>query len=110
MKGDRIFTKTLNEVRQLALIDSPAVSEEKPNGRDPELVEARNVHIMYRYHYYCTFTDKRWDVVLGLLSGEFYLSEVTLNKIIQENSVLRRRIMNEAPSIAAMKKKYGVEW
>ena len=106
MKGARIFKQHL---QSLFPEDREATDTERSQGRDPELIEARNEAIMYRYHYYC-MGDSRWEIILPKLAKEFYLSEVTMSKIIQENSVLRRRILNENPTAADMKKRFEVKW
>ena len=103
MKGQQIFNETVKTLFGEELLDD--ARNDRP-GRDAELIALRNEQIMYRYYYYVAFQDKRWDKVLGLLNEEFRLSEVTLGKIIQENSELRRQIMLAKPTLAEIRKKY----
>lgn len=110
MKGSRIANETLARVKEVqavqTLFGTEELEEGKRNGRDAELIAARNVHIMYRYHYWLTIENLNWPKTLALLSEQFYLSEVTINKIITENTTLRRQIINENPSLKDLEKKY----
>ena len=107
MKGSRIFRRHQESLFADVLLDE---DEEKVLGRDPELIAARNLQIMYRYHYFCAYTDKRWEAVIPILSREFFLSEVTMSKIIQKCSVLRKQIINEKPSVREIKKRFEMDW
>ncbi len=84
--------------------------DDKCKGRDAELNAARNEHLIYRYYYYLTYTDKRWEAIRPLLAQEFYLSEQTILNLIKENADLRRRIMSEKPTLRQIKEKYEIRW
>lgn len=105
----RTGSKTFSDnIRALTIFGEDEPIEGRKNGRDAELIAKRNEHIMYRYHYYCTFTTDRWEVILPKLSEQFYISEFMINKIIQEGSAMRRRLINERPTEKQMREKFLV--
>ena len=78
-------------------------------GRSAELLERRNEHILYRYYFYLKYDDKRSDVVLRLLSEQFYLAEATIHEIIHETAAsdeVLLRIKKEMPSEAQLRRKF----
>jgi hypothetical protein len=105
MKGDKLWQE--HHVNTLFPLDKAVEeTEERSQGRDAELVAARNEQIIYRWHYWGTLTRKLWPEASKLLAQEFYLSEVTLYKIVQENGALRRRLINENITVKMLRDKY----
>lgn len=54
-------------------------------GRSSELHAQRNECLLERYYYYLNFTDKRYHVVLDILSREFFIAAYTIQWRIDEN-------------------------
>lgn len=75
-------------------------------GRSAGLIEKRNELIMYRYYFYGVHNGMRWEEVSKILGREFFLSAVTVIKIIESHGEMSRRIIEEEPSIAKLKRKY----
>ena len=103
MKGDKIFEQYARSLFPLKQGEMPDQPEEESAGRSAELIAARNEQLMYRYHYYVANFKTTWPNVISLLSQEYYLSEVTVGKIVQANSDVRRRIMEENPTLEEMR-------
>ena len=79
-------------------------------GRDPELIAARNEHILCRFVWLVLDGSKNYDWALEQLRQEFYLSKVTLSKIIDANTV-QITLMRRNPDVKGWDKKYPPrEW
>lgn len=54
--------------------------------RAPQLTTARNTHIRQRYRQYCKkYPQWRSDAIIALLAQEFYLSPVTIAKVLKSD-------------------------
>lgn len=54
--------------------------------RAPQLTTARNTHIRQRYRQYCKkYPQWRSDAIIALLAQEFYLSPVTVAKVLKSD-------------------------
>lgn len=61
---------------------------ESPNlkkGRNVELNNKRNECLLDRYFYYGSVTQYRYETIIDKLSVEFFLSRVTIPKVIDSN-------------------------
>jgi hypothetical protein len=63
----------------------PARLEKQKKGRSDVLNAKRNECLIDRYFFYGRFTEKRYEKILETLSNEFFLSSVTIPKIVDEN-------------------------
>jgi hypothetical protein len=59
--------------------------EKQRKGRSESLYILRNECLLDRFFFYGKLTDKRYDVIVRTLSTEFFISEVTIPKVIDEN-------------------------
>lgn len=75
-------------------------------GRSDELIAQRNECLIDRYHYYLTFTDKRYIAILEILSREFFIAAVTIQERINENYNSLVRLKNEKPAKTHFIKKW----
>jgi hypothetical protein len=60
-------------------------NEKNRKGRSERLIAERNECLIDRFIYYGINTDKRFDVIINMLSKEFFLSPITVPNIIDEN-------------------------
>jgi hypothetical protein len=65
--------------------DSPAPIEKQKKGRSEYHNSRRNDCLVDRYLFYGMFSSWRYEKILKELSEEFFLSEVTIPKVIDEN-------------------------
>jgi Fe-S cluster assembly iron-binding protein IscA len=73
MRGQNTFKNVVSDT------DQP----KKAKGRNSKQHIRRNECMADRYYYYSASTDKRYDVIIEQLSGEFFLSPATVPDIIQ---------------------------
>lgn len=59
--------------------------EKQKKGRSEQLNSRRNECLIDRYFFLGRFSGQRYDLILSQLSNEFFLSEVTIPKIVDEN-------------------------
>jgi hypothetical protein len=64
---------------------APAQPSKRKSGRSEEQNSRRNECLLDRYFFYGRFSGLRYDLILEKLSAEFFLSEVTIPKVVQEN-------------------------
>lgn len=76
---------TLKLFKDIFTDDTPAPVEKQKRGRSDVLNAKRNECLLDRYFFYGRFTDKRYEKILEELSSEFFLSAVTIPKIVDEN-------------------------
>jgi hypothetical protein len=76
-----LFKNIFTEVNSSS--SSPAEKQRK--GRSEALNNKRNECLLDRYFFYGKFSGLRYELILEVLSSEFFLSEVTIPKIVDEN-------------------------
>lgn len=54
-------------------------------GRNPILIAQRNDCLIDRYYYYGKFHNSRYSFIIETLSTEFFISEVTIPDVINDN-------------------------
>jgi hypothetical protein len=86
--------------------DSLAIKAEK--GRSKDLIAKRNELLVDRYFFYLKNFHFRYDHIITLLSDEFFLSEVTIPKILMmaDNQLYLRRLKMEVPPVKSFKEKW----
>ena len=94
IRGNKVFMTLFGEETEVA-----KAGGEESRGRDPELVAARNEHILYKYVYLCAYMRHYHIAAVKMLRQEFYLSESTLGQIIEANGDMVQRIKNELTKI-----------
>lgn len=75
-------------------------------GRNLGKLARRNECLADRYHYYCNYTDKRFEVVIEQLSFEFFLSNETINDIIRSQGPYLHVLKKEKPSLYYFQNKW----
>ena len=70
--------------------------------RDPELIRRRNEILVHRY-FFLVQKNTRYETVVKTLSDEFYLSTVTIAKILTDQVDRLLQIKREKPSIKELK-------
>lgn len=88
------------------LFDEPTPDVQTRRGRSEKLIALRNDALTDRYYYYGKFTDKRYEVILDLLSNEFFISGVTISEVIGDNSNKLSELKAQAPTKEHFKKKW----
>lgn len=78
----------------------------KRSGRSSILIAERNKAICNRYYFYTTFLPFKYDVVIKLVSADFYLAPYTVIEIITKNNALLKAVKNDKPTIEALSKIY----
>lgn len=97
MRGSRFHSKVL-------LNEDIGRGPIKSNGRDPLLIEKRNIALFHRYCFFSLNTNNRYEVIIERLSDEFYLSKITVGKLIALNTELILSIKKEKLGVNTLKK------
>jgi hypothetical protein len=79
--------------------------EKQAKGRSANLNDKRNELLINRYYYY-GLQKFRYDFILDKLSEEFFLSVVTIPKVIDENYLILHNLKKEQPSKQLLQKKW----
>ena len=77
MRGQQLFKE---------IIKDSGIEKIPRRGRNNSLIYKRNECLVPRYFFYATHKNKCYEDILRLLISEFFLSPVTIAKIIEENS------------------------
>jgi hypothetical protein len=75
-------------------------------GRCPELNHLRNECLVERFYYYGKFFDKRYTTIIETLAREFFLSEITVPKVISANRDQLTSLRKQQPAIPYFKKRW----
>jgi len=78
----------------------------KYNGRNLDLIEKRNKVLLNRYYVYCVICKFNYSMIIDRLSIEFFISPVTIQKIISNNISKILEIKKKKPTITILKKEY----
>lgn len=70
--------------RQIFVEDS-SNPDSKRKGRNEHLNNRRNDCLIDRYFWYGKFSGLRYDLIIKALSEEFFLTEVTVPRIVEDN-------------------------
>lgn len=80
-------------------------------GRSSTLIAQRNECLIDRYYYYGKFHNSRYSFILKTLSGEFFISEVTIPEVIDENFALLANLKKLQPNPKYFKEKWPhLQW
>jgi len=102
IRGGGVY-KTLFE--EEAILELP--EGEKKQGRDVELLAARNELILYRFVYIGrTRPEMKYEFIIKELVRAFFLSDWTIGKIIEDHRDVLHRIRKEGLDVKALKEKY----
>jgi len=83
------------------------VKKEKKNtqkGRSKEKLMERDKVLSYRFYYYAHIQCNNYDVTLGILSSEFFISEVVVTTRLRLNQPLLDEIFSHRPTVNELKK------
>lgn len=82
------------------------IEETISKGRSKTLNSKRNECLLDRYFFYGKYSGKRYDLILEMLSTEFFLSEVTIPKIVDENLDKLIELKKEKPEKSFFQNKW----
>jgi hypothetical protein len=75
-------------------------------GRSKDLISKRNKALIFRYYFYVTFTQLRYEVILEKLCEEFFISPYTIQARINDNYTLFSEVKMNKPEPSELKKTY----
>jgi hypothetical protein len=86
------------------------IIEESPlrvvKGRSERLDSQRNQCLVERWLYMMKVTGWRYDLMLRMISTDFFLSERTIINVLDENNNLLRSIRNDLPTKKDLEKRW----
>lgn len=86
------------------------IVEESPlrivKGRSERLDSQRNQCLVERWLYMMKATGWRYDLMLRMISTDFFLSERTIINVLDENNSMLRSIRNDLPTRKDLEKKW----
>jgi hypothetical protein len=70
------------------------------SGRNKDLCDKRNECLVERYYYHARIKhpDARYDILIKLLKDEFFLSDSTIPKILEQNTKHLHSLKKQQPS------------
>ena len=89
---------------EIFLIEPPVKRHSK--GRSTTFDSERNKCLISRYYYFGLETGFRYDLLIKILSKQFWISEITVYNIIRANHDVLAGIRKEKPTRAELKKKW----
>lgn len=81
--------------------------EKQRKGRSESLINLRNDCLVDRYYFIAKTTGLRYELVIGILSKEFFLSEVTIPEILDDNYYKIAAVKKAAPTKKELEKKWS---
>lgn len=96
----------VNTLYNQIFVEPSPVPESKKKGRNEALNAKRNECLIDRYFFYGKFSGLRYDLILSALSEEFFLSEVTIPKVVDENLEKLVALRQMKPSKQYFQKKW----
>lgn len=89
-----------------------AEPEKQEKGRSKSLYANRNSCLIDRYCYYGQSTDKNYEAIVRLLSVHFFISEVTVVNVINDNIdvLVQKRKEYKEISLSLLRKKLAEKW
>ena len=92
------------------IFEMPA-AEKQRKGRSETLNSQRNECLIDRYYLYGRFYGLRYGLILKILSKEFFLSEITIPQILEDNQDKLSAVKKAALQRAELKKKWPhMDW
>jgi hypothetical protein len=85
---------------------TPTPVEKQKKGRSEAHNSRRNDCLIDRYFFYGRFSGLRYDLILAKLSEEFFLSEVTIPKIVDEYIDRLVQLKQSKPTVEDFKNKW----
>jgi hypothetical protein len=79
---------------------------EKRKGRSADLIKARNECLVARYYFYLNFSERRYEIIVELLSKEFFISTVTIPELLSKNIQLLENFRKNKTDKTYFDKKY----
>ncbi len=105
-RGIRLFNQVLFEESEIATLPKP-----EHNGRDPQLIAARDNFLLHRFYYKSKVQRKIYNDTLVELSQETWLSKLQIQKIIQSKAEDVLLIKKNAPSVKQLKEQWShIQW
>jgi hypothetical protein len=105
LRGNRNYTSLFPEI----VTELPQAAERK--GRSDELIQKRNDCLIARYYYYSRMIGYQYPTCLDKLEAEFFLTERTIQDIIQKNMDFLRHINKSKPDFKFFREKYKhLQW
>jgi hypothetical protein len=97
---------TITLFKNIFTEDTPAPVEKQRKGRSDVLNAKRNECLIDRYFFYGKFSGLRYELILDTLSKEFFLSSVTIPKIVDENLEKLIELKREKPDKSFFQNKW----
>lgn len=89
------------------LIITEPVMKVQRQGRNQDLIAQRNECLIDRYFFYVNHTDKRYNSILQILQGEFFInSTFTIPQVLDDNYDSLMELKKTQPSKEYFKKKW----
>lgn len=85
----------------------PPAPQKNFNGRDPKKIEDRDNFLLHRFYYKSRIKRMLYTDTLRELAAETFLSELQVQKIIQEKTELVMEIKKAAPTVKQLKQLYS---
>lgn len=83
-------------------------SGEKRKGRSALLINRRNELLINRYYFYAIQEPKlQFDYIISLISGELFISPLTIVEIIAANREVLAKLRKQQPDSRQLAQKWG---
>lgn len=99
MRGSQILSRIFEP-------SNTSVSKGKLKGRSELLMQARNQALLNRLYFYFAFTDLKYEKVIEIVSGEFYLRCRTVTMILEKEATNLSIIKKEKPTLLKLQREF----
>lgn len=80
--------------------------EKQRRGRSETCDQQRNLCLISAYYYIGVSSGYRYEILIRIISQQFWLSEITVSNILQLNHHLLVKVRNEKPTKKELKEKW----
>ncbi len=87
--------------------NTPPPAPKTFNGRDPQKIEARDNFLLHRFYFKSRIKRMLYGDTLKELAAETWLSELQVQKIIQDKTELVMDIKKAAPTVKQLKQLFA---
>jgi hypothetical protein len=85
------------------VIPQDIIDKTDRSGRSDALLNDRNCCLLARYYYYMRYKEKCYEEILDKLVDEFFLSAIRINRLIQQNVSLVKKLKDNDVSLYQLK-------
>lgn len=88
------------------LFPEPVLERKNENRPRNYFQPERNEAVVYRFYFYATIHNLKYEQCLEQLEQEFYLTSSRIIKVLTDSNSMLNRVQHEAPTIKQLEQKF----